>query len=63
MDMFKKMEPVRQEVKASLNAGGDGPSASEAIVSAAHRWNLDRDEVQHLCRQFGILTEDLRWNG
>ncbi len=61
MDMFKKMEPVRREVGATLNSGGEVKTA-EAIVEASHRWNLDQEEVKHLCRHFGILTEDLRWH-
>lgn len=60
MDMNKKMKPVIDEVCAILNADGDAIKAVE-IKNAIDRWNLDKEELRHLCRHFGVLTEDVIW--
>jgi hypothetical protein len=59
MDMNVKMRPVIREVSESLNSDGDANKTVE-IHRAINKYNLDEQEMRHLCRHFGVLTEDVR---
>jgi len=59
MDMNVKMRPVIREVSESLNSDGDANMTVE-IHRAINKYNLDEQEMRHLCRHFGVLTEDVR---
>jgi hypothetical protein len=58
MDMDVKMRPVIREVSEFLNSDGDASKAVE-IHRVINKYNLDEKEIRHLCRHFGVLTEDL----
>lgn len=53
MEMFEKLKPVKQWVKARAHNDGDA-SYAEIIAAAVKRFQLDEDETLALCESANV---------
>jgi hypothetical protein len=59
MDMYKKMRPVVDELKAVANSDPDYDRVRE-VERLAEMWELDKEEELYLAQQANLDYRDLR---